>query len=155
MRLEPDAALPTQINGAIEALNTYIDSHTWEYLGFCPHDPKGRFAAILDFQYERLIQLIRSIDDKFFESHKMTEITESVKESMSVVAKHREMCAQILNKRCLTRDVHGEKLEDYIDAFVGLYEQALPVLLEKEKKWIEIAKEIERITDAAKRLFSI
>ncbi len=60
-----------------------------------------------------------------------------------------------MNKACIARDVHGEKLQDYVDTFVGLYKQTLPVLLEKEKKWIEIAKEIETITTATSRLFTI
>ncbi len=155
VHFKPNDKLPKRVNRVIERLNTYIKSREFEYLGFCPLEPKRRLMAIINFRVEFVVGLIRAMDDTFFTSNKVFDVMGSVRDAVIAVAKHKEICKKIMNKACIARDVHGEKLQDYVDTFVGLYKQTLPVLLEKEKKWIEIAKEIETITTATSRLFTI
>jgi hypothetical protein len=139
-----------------------IKNRKFVYVGYCPHIAIDRFKSLLKFPINNLIEMIKLIDyDNEYSciDKKCTLITRKVVELSSKVSEiHTKdkslVCMKDIEVKVLQEFPKNTKIskkikyfEQYVDAFIQLYKDLIPRLIEKEKYINNLAIDINKIAE--------
>lgn len=159
-----------KINGCDKELKKLIDTFftkikkaNFAYIGFCMHAVITRFQILLSFPFDVLLDIISALDTK----KKYNEINTCSKHIVDRITILRDqICIIKIYKNIKLKKVkvphpknfpknHDKKIifyEKYISAYLTIYNQILPLFINKEKLICELSVKVNEITNEIQKL---
>lgn len=157
IKFKTSTKFSSKVNKYIKKLNKYINSNQYSYLGFCPYDIHNRLNSVLNFKIELILNVIESIDKKNVISFDNELL--NIKKINSEISKNNKKWKNYnynLRQYKKIDSKNKKSVIKYVNSFINFYKKSLPILVEKEKEYIKISKDINNITkQLQKNLFKL
>lgn len=159
---------PDKITNAIDAFLSEVNEVKFEYVGFCPHILITRFKLLLKFPVAELLNIIKILDIS-----KSKQFDLNVKQSKKIIKDVNSLKNQI-NSNLTTKEFNIKRhkvgkisdfpknpkdkvkfYEKYIDAYLDLYHQLMPIFIKKEKDICDISVKINLISKDLSKLTNL
>ena len=156
---------PDKITDVIDTFLSTIKEVKFEYIGFCPQVLITRFKLLLKFPVTELLNIIKILDIS-----KSKTLDFDNKQSEKIINEIKLLKNKIISN-LTTKDVNLKKsnvgkisefpknprdkvkfYEKYIDAYLNLYQQLMPIFIKKEKNICDISVNINLISNDISKL---